>query len=376
VLQGKPVDMPRYIGEENYQHGTPDALGVLLVNLGTPEAPTTAAVRRYLAEFLWDPRVIEVPRPLWWLILHFVILRIRPKRSAHAYAKVWTEEGSPLMVWSERQRKGLARMLAAAVPAPVHVSLGMRYGKPSIANALEQLRSANVRRLLVLPLYPQYSATTTATVFDALADTLKRQRWLPEFRFVTNYHDEGGYIDALAASIRELWASKGRGDHLLMSFHGLPRRYLTAGDPYHCQCQKTARLLAGTLGLKPEEWSISFQSRVGREEWLRPYTDERLVEMAGAGVRRVDVVCPGFSADCLETLEEIAMQNAELFVESGGQALEYIPALNARRDHLSFLTQLVLRHLQGWPETSPGWDSEARNRESAESAARARAIGG
>jgi len=333
------------------------------------------AVRRYLAEFLWDPRVIEMPRPLWWLILHAVILRIRPKRSAHAYSKVWTEDGSPLLHWSERQRKGLARMLEGAVPAPIHVALGMRYGKPSIAGALEDLRSANVRRLLVLPLYPQYSATTTASVFDAVADRLKCQRWIPEVRFINSYHDEGGYIDALAASVREFWASKGRGDHLLMSFHGLPQRYLRAGDPYHCQCQKTARLLAETLFLKPEEWSISFQSRVGREEWLRPYTDERLVQLAGSGVTKVDVVCPGFSADCLETLEEIAMQNAELFASSGGDSLQYIPALNARRDHLSFLTQLVLRHLQGWPETSPAWNAEARAGEASDSAARARAMG-
>lgn len=368
--------MPRYIDEQDYRHGTPDALGVMVVNLGTPDAPTTGAVRRYLAEFLWDPRVIEMPRFLWWLILHGVILRVRPKRSAHAYAKVWTEDGSPLLHWSEKQRKGLARMLEAAMPGAVHVVLGMRYGNPSIADALEELRSANVRRLLVLPLYPQYSATTTGSVFDGLADTLSRRRWLPDLRFVTGYHDETGYIDALAASIREFWADKGRGDHLVMSFHGLPRRYLKAGDPYHCQCQKTARLLADALYLKTEQWSISFQSRVGREEWLRPYTDERLVELAGAGVSRVDVVCPGFSADCLETLEEIAMQNAELFAQSGGRSLEYIPALNARRDHLSFLTQLVLRNLQGWPETSPAWDAEARQRLFSDSAERARTLGG
>jgi len=368
--------MPRYIDEEDYRHGTPDALGVMVVNLGTPDAPTTGAVRRYLSEFLSDPRVIEMPRFLWWLILHGVILRVRPKRSAHAYAKVWTEDGSPLLHWSEKQRKGLARMLEAAMPGAVHVVLGMRYGNPSIADALEQLRSANVRRLLVLPLYPQYSATTTGSVFDGLAETLSRRRWLPDLRFVTGYHDETGYIDALAASIREFWADKGRGDHLVMSFHGLPRRYLKAGDPYHCQCQKTARLLADALYLKAEQWSISFQSRVGREEWLRPYTDERLVELASAGVSRVDVVCPGFSADCLETLEEIAMQNAELFAQSGGRSLEYIPALNARRDHLSFLTQLVLRNLQGWPETSPAWDAEARQRLFADSAERARTLGG
>jgi ferrochelatase len=367
--------MPKFIGEENFRHGTPDSLGVLLVNLGTPDAPTPAAVRRYLAEFLWDPRVIEIPRPLWWLILHGVILRVRPKRSAEAYAKVWTEDGSPLLHWSKKQCAGLTRMLDAALSAPVHVALGMRYGSPSIESALEELRSANVRRLLVLPLYPQYSATTTGSVFDAVADTLKRWRWIPELRFITSYHDEAGYLGALAASVREFWANKGRGDHLVMSFHGVPRRYLLSGDPYHCHSQKTGRLLAEALGLKDGEWSLSFQSRVGREEWLRPYTDEHLVELARGGKSRVDVLCPGFSADCLETLEEIAMQNAELFVESGGKSLAYIPALNARRDHLSFLTQLVLRHLQGWPETSPAWNEAARRAALEESAARAGAAG-
>jgi ferrochelatase len=367
--------MPKYIGETNFRHGTPDSLGILLVNLGTPDAPTAPAVRRYLAEFLWDPRVIEVPRPLWWLILHGVILRIRPKRSAEAYSKVWTEDGSPLLHWSKKQRSGLARMLDAALQAPAPVALGMRYGSPSIETALDELRAQNVRRLLVLPLYPQYSATTTASVFDAVVDTLKRWRWIPELRFVNSYHDEAGYIAALAASVREFWASNSRGEHLLMSFHGVPRRYLLSGDPYHCHSQKTARLLAEALGLKDAEWSISFQSRVGREEWLRPYTDEYLTELARGGTRRVDVICPGFSADCLETLEEIAMQNAELFVESGGESLSYIPALNARRDHLSFLTQLVLRHLQGWPETSPAWDEESRRTALEESAARASAAG-
>ncbi len=367
--------MPKYKGEQDYRHGTPDRLGVLLVNLGTPDAPTTAAVRRYLAEFLWDPRVIEVPRPLWWLILHGVILRIRPKRSAEAYAKVWTDDGSPLMSWSIRQKKGLEKMLAAALPTPPAVALAMRYGQPSIDEALDELRAANVRRLLVLPLYPQYSATTTASVFDGLADSLKTRRWIPELRFVSHYHDEPGYIDALAASVREFWASKGRGDRLVMSFHGVPRRYLLSGDPYHCHCQKTGRLLAEALHLKDDEWSLSFQSRVGREEWLRPYTDEHLAELAAAGLKRVDVICPGFSADCLETLEEIAMQNAELFQENGGESLAYVPALNARRDHLSFLTQLALRHMQGWPETSPAWDEAARAKAFADSAARAQALG-
>jgi len=367
--------MPRFTGDADFQHDSPDALGVLLINLGTPDDTSPGAVRRYLAEFLWDRRVIEVARPIWWLILHGVILRIRPKRSAEAYAKVWTEEGSPLMVWSVKQRAALQRQLDSALPAPVHVALGMRYGNPSVASALEELRSKKVRRLLVLPLYPQYSATTTATAFDAISAALAGQRWIPELRFVNQYHDETGYIGALAASVREHWAAHGRGEHLLMSFHGLPRRYLLAGDPYHCHCQKTGRLLAEALFLKEGEWSLSFQSRVGREEWLRPYTDERVQDLGKAGVKRLDVICPGFSADCLETLEEIAMQNQEFFVESGGEQLSYVPALNARRDHISFLTQLVLRHLQGWPETSPAWDEETLQAERIECAKRAAASG-
>ncbi|MGB5209427.1 MAG: ferrochelatase [Gammaproteobacteria bacterium] len=367
--------MPRFAGEADFQHDSADTLGVLLVNLGTPDEPSPAAVRRYLAEFLWDPRVIEVPRPIWWLILHGVILRIRPKRSAAAYAKVWTDEGSPLMVWSVKQRAALQRQLDSALPGPVHVALGMRYGKPSVADALQELRNKQVRRLLVLPLYPQYSATTTATAFDAIAAALARQRWIPELRFINQYHDETGYIGALAASVREHWASDGRGEHLLMSFHGLPRRYLLAGDPYHCHCQKTGRLLAEALFLKDDEWSLSFQSRVGREEWLRPYTDERVQDLGKAGVRHIDVICPGFSADCLETIEEIAMQNQEFFIEAGGERLSYVPALNARRDHISFLTQLVLRHLQGWPETSPAWDEETHKSERIKRAERAKASG-
>ncbi len=367
--------MPRFIGEADYRHGSEDSLGILMVNLGTPEDPSPKAVRRYLAEFLWDPRVIELPRPLWWLILHGIILRIRPRRSAEAYAKVWTDEGSPLMSWSLKQRKALQKELGSALPAPVHVALGMRYGKPSIASALEELRARNVRRLLVLPMYPQYSATTTATVFDAVSTALMHWRWIPELRFIGAFHDEPGYIAALAASVREHWASHGRGEHLLMSFHGVPRRYLLAGDPYHCQCQKTGRLVAEALFLKDSEWTLSFQSRVGREEWLRPYTDETIEAMGKAGVKRLDVICPGFSADCLETLEEIAMQNQELFVESGGEQLRYIPALNARRDHISFLAQLVLRHLQGWPEASPAWDREALQAERRKSAERAAASG-
>ena len=367
--------MPRYLGTENYDHASDNQLGVLLINLGTPDDVTPAAVRRYLAEFLSDPRVIEMPRALWWLILHGFILRVRPRKSAEAYRQVWTDEGSPLLILSRQQRKSLEKMLANSLPVPVPVALGMRYGNPSIGSALEELREKNVGRLLVLPLYPQYSATTTASAFDAVAETLKHWRWIPEMRFVTQYHDEAGYIGALSASVREYWASRGRGEHLVMSFHGLPRRYLLAGDPYHCQCQKTARLLADRLFLQPDDWSISFQSRVGREEWLKPYTETHLKELAAAGRKKVDVVCPGFPVDCLETLEEIALRYAESFVEAGGQTLGYVPALNDRKDHMSFLTQLVIRQIQGWAETSPAWNLDTRQGELEKTARRAKDAG-
>ena len=364
--------MTRYLGEPDYQHGTEDKTGVLLANLGTPDAPDAASVRRYLAQFLWDPRVIEVARPLWWLILHGVILRIRPRKSAEAYAKVWTEEGSPLLSISRRQHRAFQQLLAERVGSEVPVALGMRYGSPSIASALAELREHGVRRLLVLPLYPQYSATTTASVFDAIAADLQRTRWLPELRFINQYHDERGYIEALAASIREHWQDQGRAERLLFSFHGLPHRYLLSGDPYHCHCHKTARLLAAELGLDDDAWMLSFQSRVGREEWLRPYTDETVARLARDGVRSLDVACPGFSADCLETLEEIAMQNGEIFEEAGGEALRYVPALNDRSDHISFLVDLTQRHCQGWPGPA---DGEERSKDRELGAQRALALG-
>lgn len=367
--------MARYLGTPDYAHGTAERAGVLVVNLGTPEAPEPGAVKRYLAEFLSDPRVVEAPRPVWWLVLHGVILRTRPRRSAEAYRKVWTAEGSPLLCWSRRQADGLAARLADRATGPVAVELGMRYGQPSIPSALERLRAQNVRRLLVLPLYPQYSGSTTGSTFDAVAARLARWRWVPELRMVGQYHDEPAYIDALAASIREHRERQGAGEHLLMSFHGLPRRYLLAGDPYHCHCHKTGRLVAERLGLAGEAWSLSFQSRVGREEWLRPYTDERVRELGRRGVKRLDVVCPGFSADCLETLEEIAQQNAEFFHAAGGETLSYVPALNDRPDHLDFLARLALRHMQGWPELSQDWSEAATEQAAAASRARAAAMG-
>lgn len=359
-----------YIGNEGFAHDSPERLGVLLINLGTPDAPTVPAVRRYLREFLSDPRVIEMPRWLWWPILQGILL-IRPPRSAHAYQTVWRDDadGSPLLHHSRRQLEALRSELGRRCAGPVVVELAMRYGNPSIPAAMANLRRENVRRLLVLPLYPQYSATTTASAFDRLSQVLQRERWLPELRFVNHYHDHEGYIRALANSIREHWEANGRGDKLLFSFHGIPRRYLLAGDPYYCECQKTARLVAAALGLDEDAWAVSFQSRVGREEWLRPYTDETVRELARAGVRRLDVISPGFSADCLETLEEIAMQNDGFFREAGGESLRYIPALNARPDHIRFLAELAMTHLQGWPEASRDWSRHAE-RERAEQAQR------
>jgi ferrochelatase len=346
-----------YLGSADHVHGSAERCAVLLVNLGTPSAPDTSATRRYLAEFLSDPRVIELPRVVWLPILHGVILPFRSGRSAHAYRSIWLPEGSPLRVHSEGLARGLAQAFETSGLA-VTVRLAMRYGEPSIPSVLRQLQREGLRRLIVLPLYPQYSATTTASVFDAVSAELARWRWAPEMRTVADYCHEPGWLDAVAASIRDHWQANGRGERLLFSFHGIPKRYLLAGDPYFCQCQFSARAIASRLGLDRSEWQISFQSRVGREEWLRPYTDETLKSLAREGLRRLDVVCPGFAVDCLETLEEIAMQNAEAFVVAGGERLSYVPALNAQAAHVGALEALVRRHGAGWPEFDPAFDPQ------------------
>ena len=340
--------MPSYESTPHFEHGRPQQSGILVVNLGTPDAPTAPAVRRYLREFLSDPRVIEYPRPIWWLILNLVILRIRPRRTARLYQKIWTDQGSPLLIHSRQLASQLARRFE-----PVVVELAMTYGSPSISDGIDRLLGQNVRRIVVLPLYPQYSATTSAAVFDAVADKFRRLRWQPELRFVGSYHDDPNYVSAIANSIRRFRETNGSGDKLLFSFHGLPKYTLQRGDPYFCQCQKTARLVAEVLGLAADEWLLSFQSRVGREEWLQPYTDQTLTDLGTAGTASVDVVCPGFAADCLETLEEIAIQNAELFADAGGGELHYIPALNASDDHVDALEHLLRRHLHDWTETTP-----------------------
>jgi ferrochelatase len=352
----------KYQNETGFRHDRPERLGVLLLNLGTPDAPSVSAVRRYLAQFLSDPRVIELPRPLWWLILHGIILRVRPRRSAEAYRSVWTEAGSPLLSISRRQAQALQARLEERLTGPVQVELGMRYGNPSVPSALERLREGNVRRLLLLPLYPQYSGTTTASAFDAVARVLARRRWLPELRCINQYHDVPGYIDALAGRIRSYWAEHGEPERLLFSFHGIPREYFEQGDPYHCQCHKTARLTAEALGLAAGRWQVSFQSRVGTKEWLRPYTDELLKEWGAGGVGSVQVCCPGFAADCLETLEEVAVENRDYFLGAGGKDYAYIPALNDDPMHLESLADLIGRHIAGWPEAGGSdatWSPEA-----------------
>jgi ferrochelatase len=340
--------MTRYTDEPTGVKDYPSRVGVLITNLGTPDAPTPPALKRYLAEFLSDPRVIERPRLLWWLILHGVILRIRPRRAALAYQEVWTENGSPLMAISRRQEGALKKLLYERFGDKVQVALAMRYGNPSIETGLRALRTANAQQLLVLPLYPQYSATTTASTFDAVADVLRTWRRMPELRMINDYHDDSGYIEALAGRIREHWKKHGQAERLLFSFHGLPKRYATAGDPYPDQCQRTAALVAQALELPQSRWHLSFQSRFGPEEWLKPYTDHTLQSWGREGVKSVDVVSPGFSADCLETLEEIAIQNREFFLKAGGETYRYIPALNDGADHMQVLADLVARHCQGW----------------------------
>ena len=321
---------------------------ILLCNLGTPDAPTPAALRRYLAQFLSDQRVVEIPRLLWWPILHGIILRLRPAQSAAKYASIWTPEGSPLKVWTERQAALLQQWLQAR-GEPVLVRPAMRYGNPSIASQLDALKAEGATRILILPAYPQYSGTTTASVCDAVYDWGRQVRALPEFGFVNRYHDDPGYIAALAARVRAHWQAHGPAGQLVMSFHGVPARTSALGDPYEQECRQTARLLAQALGLEPEQYRVTFQSRFGKARWLEPYTEPTLVEMARAGIGRVDVVCPGFTADCLETLEEIAQEARQAFLQAGGREFHYIECLNDSTDWIEALGQLARRHLGHGP---------------------------
>jgi ferrochelatase len=361
--------MPRFAPEPPHTHGGVRRTAVVLVNLGTPEAPTAPALRKYLKQFLSDPRVVEIPRPIWWLILNGIILTIRPAKSAKKYASVWTKDGSPLKVHTEAQAKLLQGWLGAHGADgenQVRVEWAMRYGQPSISATLDRLKAEGFERTLILPLYPQFAASTTASVFDDVADWLKRTRYPMELRLVRNYHDDSAYIQALAASVREHWAANGKPDQLVMSFHGLPKYSLTKGDPYFCACHKTGRLVAEALNLTPDAYRITFQSRFGKAEWLQPYTQPTLEMLAQKGTKRVDVICPGFVADCLETLEEIAMECKEAFLHNGGKEFHYIPCLNQRPDWIAALAGVAKRHLAGWPLTANS-DNGA--------AARAKALG-
>lgn len=331
-----------------HNHGSRRRVGILLVNLGTPEAPTGAALRPYLKEFLSDPRVVEIPKLAWWPILNLIILNTRPRKSAAKYASIWMPEGSPLRVYTDRQKAMLEDRLREAGMDPI-VRVAMRYGQPTIAHTIQAMAADGVDKLCVIPLYAQYSAATTATIFDRVFDTLARMRNPPALRLRRNFHDHPAYIDAVANSISAHWAQHGQGQKLLFSFHGVPKRSLLKGDPYHCECQKTGRLVAERLGLSASQWEVSFQSRFGPAEWLQPYTAKRLEELPHEGVKSLDVVCPGFISDCLETLEEIQMEGKEEFLMAGGERYTVVPCLNDSPAAGDLLAKLVAEETSGWP---------------------------
>jgi len=336
----------RFLPEPAHKHGTLARVGVLLINLGTPEAPTAPAVRKYLKEFLWDPRVVEIPRPLWWLILNGIVLRTRPKESALKYAKIWTKEGSPLKLHTQKQARLIKGFLGEK--SPLVIEYAMRYGTPSIAEGISKLRSAGCDRILAVPLYPQYAASTTASSVDAVNAVLARMRNVPEVRWVKHFHDHPLYIQSVVKSVQEFWSANGRPAKLLMSFHGLPKFSLERGDPYHCECHKSARLIGEALGLKPDQYVVAFQSRFGRAEWLKPYTVDAMTQLGKEKTRRLDVICPGFVSDCLETLEEIAIENKAAFLQAGGGDFNYIPCLNERPQWIQALMQIIKENLSGW----------------------------
>jgi ferrochelatase len=360
--------------EPPYIHGTLAKTAVVLVNLGTPDAPDAPALRRYLKQFLSDPRVVEIPKPIWWLILHAVILPFRSGKSAAKYAAIWTEEGSPLRVHTEKQAL-LLRGYLGDRGHEVQVVFAMRYGNPSLPQVLQQLKSEGCDRILILPAYPQYSGTTTASIFDAVFSHFAQLRNMPELRLVKHYHDHDAYINALRKSILAYWETRGRPDKVVMSFHGVPKRTLLLGDPYHCECQKTARLLAEQLGLGPDDYLVTFQSRFGKAEWLQPYTAPTLKKLGRDGIRRVDVVCPGFTSDCLETLEEIAMEVRQEFIGAGGKEFHYIPCLNELPEWIAALADIAEQHMAGWPTRLDQQARDRRDMAAETSRSRARQLG-
>ena len=335
----------KYIGQTDYDHdGASPRQGILLCNLGTPDAPRPTELRRYLKEFLSDPRVVELPRLLWWMILNLIILRIRPRRSAKLYQSVWTDSGSPLMVYSQEQVKAIKHRLAEKY-GDIPVVLGMRYGNPSMAAAVKELTDQNVRDIIVLPLYPQYAGATTGSTFDAIAKTFTQLRWVPELQFINGYHKSEGYLDALCTTIKRHIEAHGQPDKFIFSYHGTPERYLKKGDPYHCFCHQTTRLVREKLGFDEAQVMTTFQSRFGREPWLQPYTDKTLEQLPKDGVKHIAVICPGFSSDCLETIEEIDMEARESFIEHGGEQFHYIPCLNDDPVHIDALVGILEKRL-------------------------------
>ena len=369
--------MSYYNPEPNYSHGDQLKVGILLANLGTPDAPTSAALRSYLRKFLSDTRVVEIPRAIWWIILNCIILVIRPKKSAAKYAQVWLPEGSPLMVHAQKQTQLLRGFLAQKIKSPFVVELGMSYGNPSMKSAIDKLKAQHCDRILVFPLYPQYAASSSASAFDAVWRVLLKMRNMPSIRTIRSYHDHPAYIAALAQSVRDHWKINGKtdfknGEKLIMSFHGVPKVHLTKGDPYHCTCHKTGRLLADASGLSKDEYLIAFQSRFGKQEWLKPYLASTLEELGKAKTPRIDVICPGFSSDCLETLEEIAMEGKEIFTHAGGGEYHYIPALNENEAWIHAMTEIALDNLQGWVTVK--WDAEQAKKDNEMTSLRAKAL--
>ena len=339
----------KYDGEKDYKHGSRDRLGVLLTNLGTPDKPESLSLRAYLKEFLSDPRVIEVPKIIWQTILRLIILNTRPQKVAKLYKSIWKKGGSPLLVMLSKQRVGIRKTLNNKIKN-TKFEIAMRYGNPSIKTGLENLRNQGCRRILIFPLYPQYCAATTGSTFDKVTDILKTWRWIPEVRFINNYYEHPLYIDCLAKSIRDSWKKFGKSQKLIFSYHGIPKKYLLKGDPYHCFCQKTTRLVAEKMKLKEKEYLTTFQSRFGPEEWLQPYTDKTLEELPKLGIKKIHILSPGFSSDCLETLEELEVENKNIFLSSGGEKYHYIKCLNDDHLHLQMLGQVILNHTKGWPE--------------------------
>ena len=339
----------KYEGEKNYKHGKKDKIGILITNLGTPDKPNKKALKRYLKEFLSDPRVIEIPKFIWQTILRLLILNLRPQKSAKLYKTIWKKKNGPLLVMLEKQRRGIKKVLQNKLKN-VKIEIGMRYGNPSIKLGLERLRSKSCRKILILPLYPQYCAATTGSTFDKVTEILRKWRWIPEIRFVNNYFEESMYIECLVKSIKESWKKSGKTQKLIFSYHGVPKKYLLKGDPYYCFCQKTTRLVAERMKLKKKDYITTFQSKFGPGDWLQPYTDKTLEELPKKGIKKIHILSPGFSSDCLETLEELEVQNKEKFFSSGGERYNYIKCLNDDPQHLKMLGFLILNHIKGWPE--------------------------